>query len=472
MASLKLPSAFEMMMKSKLNEDYPSFKDALELAPPVSIRKNIIKYHSNGQGELRFDGERPIEWCEDGYYLPSRPSFTSDPLFHAGCYYVQEASSMFVNQFVRQHIGDAPVIALDLCAAPGGKSTLLLSILPAGSLLFSNEISRQRCQILKENLIKWGNPNVIVTNNDANDYQRCGLQFDLILCDAPCSGEGMFRKDPQTINEWNEQSVSTCSHRQREILSDIWPSLKPGGILLYSTCTYNSEEDEQNARYICKELGGTPLKVDISPSWGIDQRNFMNDPIPVYHFFPHKAQGEGFFICGFQKDENAPDESYRNASTRKKSSREAGKKMKKDMTPSYIKEWVSNSNSYSFSQLPQGDVYAFPKVYSPLLAQAISSLHVIHHGIHVGSPKGKGFKPTQCLAMSNHLNQNSFPSIELDYSTAISYLRCESLYLPSAPQGMVLLCHKGYPLGFVNNLGTRANNMYPDEWRIRKQSLF
>src|ERR1035437_5315934 len=251
---MNLPEAFVINTKKLLGKEYQEFEKALEENPPTSIRvNNKIAYQPSYE---------QVAWCNSGYYLKERPLFTADPLFHAGAYYVQEASSMFLYQAVKQHFPEAQTV-LDLCAAPGGKSTLLSQALKESSLLVSNEIVRSRAYILAENLIKWGNPNIVVTNNDPKDFGRLPGYFDAIVVDAPCSGEGMFRKDPGAIQEWSEYNVTLCAARQKEILSSVWDTLKTDGILVYSTCTFNREENEENVRWICEELGAGLLRIDL-----------------------------------------------------------------------------------------------------------------------------------------------------------------------------------------------------------------
>lgn len=232
---MKLPISFIESTRALMgDEEYQELSVALEQEPPASVRLNSkfpgLAACSSISGR--------IPWAAEGYYLNQRLTFTFDPLFHAGCYYVQEASSMFVEQVLRRYV-TTPVKMLDLCAAPGGKSTHARSVLPEGSLLVANEVIRNRSQILAENLTKWGYADVVVTNNDPSDFSRIGSFFDVILTDVPCSGEGMFRKDPGAIEEWSPENVEICWQRQRRIITDIWPCLKPGGILIYSTCTYN-----------------------------------------------------------------------------------------------------------------------------------------------------------------------------------------------------------------------------------------
>ena len=290
---MNLPQAFIERTRQLLGEtQYPLFEEALQTEVPVSIRPNRTKCDKSVEGEA-------IPWATSGMYLKNRPTFTFDPLFHAGCYYVQEASSMFVERVLREYVKE-PVVMLDLCAAPGGKSTLCRSALPEGSLLVANEVMRNRSQILAENLVKWGHPEVIVTNNDPADFTDLTHLFDVILTDVPCSGEGMFRKDPVAVEEWSVENVDICWQRQRRILTDIWPSLKPGGLLIYSTCTFNSEEDEVNVAWIARELGAEILEVPTEEGWGITG-NLIGKDFPVYRFMPHKTRGEGFFLAVLRK---------------------------------------------------------------------------------------------------------------------------------------------------------------------------
>jgi len=248
-------------------------------------------------------GVRPqdkVLWCEEGYYLSDRPQFTFDPLFHAGCYYVQEAASMFICHILRQ-FENKPVAVLDLCAAPGGKSTALRSVLPEASLLVSNEPIPTRAQILLENITKWGAENCIVTNNYPRDFRKAKTKFDLILCDVPCSGEGMFRKDPATISEWSVQNVGKCWRLQREIVADAWECLNPGGTLIYSTCTFNTKENEENVRWIIDTYDAEPIDIPTDPSWRITGSLLSGFDAPVYRFIPGITRSEGLFVCALRK---------------------------------------------------------------------------------------------------------------------------------------------------------------------------
>ena len=278
-------------------------KDSLDCPSPVSIRLNPFKTGTISPSDiaeaLGAEGIEPVPWCNGGFYLPQRPSFTFDPLFHAGAYYVQEASSMFLDFVLRQLVSE-PVTMLDLCAAPGGKSTCALAALPKGSVLYSNEPVKNRASILTENVIKFGHPDITVTNNYAQDYLKAKITFDIILTDVPCSGEGMFRKDPNAVNEWSMQNVESCWKLQRSIVGDIWQCLRPGGILIYSTCTFNAKEDEDNVSWIVDELGAEPVMLEgVRKEWNIT--GALKGSLPVYRFIPGKTRGEGLFLAVLRK---------------------------------------------------------------------------------------------------------------------------------------------------------------------------
>ena len=321
---MNLPIPFVEYTRRLLgNEAFEQFVVALDEVPPVSVRFNPKKQINSTVHK------ESVLWCNEGYYLDQRLTFTFDPLFHAGCYYVQEASSMFVEQVLRNYTADTPLRMLDLCAAPGGKSTHARSVLPAGSLLVANEVMRNRSQILAENLIKWGYPEVVVTNNDPSDFTQLTAYFDVILTDVPCSGEGMFRKDPVAIDEWSVENVETCWQRQRRIIKDIWPALKPGGILIYSTCTYNTLENEENVQWIIDNFGAEVLSIPTPDEWNITGNLLTGADFPVYRFIPSRTRGEGFFLAAIRKPD---DESSVNVlakkenNTNKNSKKASGKK--------------------------------------------------------------------------------------------------------------------------------------------------
>lgn len=426
---------------------------------PVSIRMNAAKWSGKPLDAA------PVSWCKEGWYLAARPAFTFDPLFHAGCYYVQEASSMFVEQVFRQYV-DSPVTVLDLCAAPGGKSTLARAVLSEGSLLVANEVVRPRSQVLAENLIKWGHPSVVVTNNNPADFAALGPAFDVILADVPCSGEGMFRKDEGAVAEWSVDNVDVCWQRQRRILHDIWGCLKPGGLLVYSTCTFNREENEDNVAWISRELGAEPLSVQVDADWMIEG-NLVESGLPVYRFLPHRVKGEGFFLAALRK---TGEDTCLPAFKPGKKKRPTDKKQAVPF-PKSLREWVKQDEEYVFT-VGDGKAKAFPARHNDFYTSLQSALHVLHGGIMLAEQKGKDWIPAHPLAMSTALSPDAFPVVELEYEQAVAYLRKEAIALDaSAPKGYVLLAYRNRMLGFAKNVGNRANNLYPQEWRIRSGYL-
>lgn len=449
---MNLPKDFENIMTKQLGAEEAKLLCCalIETESPTSIRINRSKIDAYCDKD---NIESQIPWCKDGFYLKTRPSFTFDPQLHAGCYYVQEASSMYLSHVLQTYLPKQPIVALDMCAAPGGKSTLTISQLPEGSLLIANEVMRQRVQVLAENISKWGNPNYIVTSNYAEDFLPLGEIFDLIICDAPCSGEGMFRKDQGAIDDWSLANVDTCWRRQRDILQNIWQCLKPGGLLVYSTCTFNSLEDEENVNWIVKELGGEKLPLNDIPEWNITNG----------HFFPHKTKGEGFFISAIRKPEEEDSDYSLNTSAKKK--KKKNDKQKPVPIPKEIKQWINGSEDFTFFQ--DGDTYsAFPKAHYELFQQVKDTVRVISAGIETAAIKGKNLQPAHSLALSTRLCMEAFPQVELTLENAIAYLRTEAIQV-EAPKGYILLTYKGHPLGFGKNIGNRVNNLYPAEWRIR-----
>ena len=451
---MTLPAPFEQSMRQLLGDDYEAFREALLGDAAISIRLNRSKCAATPTYE-------PVAWGTDAYYLHERPAFTFDPLLHAGCYYVQEASSMFVEQAVKQHLSHARV-ALDLCAAPGGKSTLLRSLLPDECVLVSNEVMRPRAQVLAENITKWGHPRCIVSSNYPADFTPLGELFDLILVDAPCSGEGMFRKDEVAVAEWSPENVKVCWQRQRDILTDIWPTLRPGGLLIYSTCTFNTQEDEENVRWMTDELGAELLPIATAESWGITP-SLVPDVAHAYRFLPGRTRGEGFFLSALRKPgaATAPQ-----PLAEPKSSKKGKSKQPIAAVPAECKGWIAD-NTYTYKVIGT-DVVAMPTDMTPLHAMLSAQLYLLKAGVTVAELKGRDAIPSHALAMSTMLAPSAFARCELTYADALRYLHREAITLPAeAPRGFVLVTYCDIPLGFVKNLGNRANNLYPNEWRIR-----
>ena len=435
-------------------DEKASLLKALETEPQVSIRFNPLIPEARNLAleslDSKADGQVP--WTQNAIYLDHRPQFTLDPLIHMGCYYVQEASSMFLEQAVRKCVS-GPVKALDLCAAPGGKSTLLASLLPEGSLLVSNEIQRGRAQILAENMTKWGRPGVMVTCNTPKQIGQSSLMFDLIAVDAPCSGEGMFRKDEGAVTDWSLQNVEMCASRQRQIIEDVWPALKPGGYMIYSTCTFNRHEDEDNVQWIMEQFGAQAIPIETKPEWNI-KGSLTDKDLPVYHFMQHLSRGEGFFLCLLRKPEGA--------------FRPVGPKpLKSDSSiPAECRKWLDSANNYEF--IIKGEsLYALPQELAASMNQVSQELYPLVPGIETAVRKGHDWVPAHALAMNSALNKDAFAQVEVTRKQALEYLHCDALHLEDAPRGIVLLTYRNIPLGFAKNLGNRANNMYPQEWRIR-----
>ena len=432
-------------------ERYGRFVQALETEPVVSIRFNGRKMEADSSLNA-------VPWASAGRYLESRPVFTADPLFHAGCYYVQEASSMFVEQAVRQYV-DRPVRALDLCAAPGGKSTLLLSQLPQGSMLVSNEPVPLRAQILAENVMKWGNAASLVTRNEPADFAPFRNFFDFVLVDAPCSGEGMFRKDSYAVEQWSVSNVEQCARKQREIVADIWESLRPGGLMVYSTCTFNREENEDCVEWIANELGAEVLEVKIDDEWNITG-SLTTEGLPVYRFIPGYTAGEGLFLAVLRKDGS--------------STAVQPKAPRMQLAPAKLKsevaKWIAAPADFDF--VMQGDtVIAMPKEHTAEMLALQQKLKVLHMALPLAEVKNNKILPLHALAMSTELVAQAFNTVELEREKALAYLHREALLFADAPVGHLLLTYKGTPIGFVKNIGNRANNLYPAEWRIRKNPL-
>jgi 16S rRNA C967 or C1407 C5-methylase (RsmB/RsmF family)/NOL1/NOP2/fmu family ribosome biogenesis protein len=462
---MKLPTEFLDQTRNLLGADAETLFAALEETPPVSIRLNPLKPAKSGS-------EEKVSWSNFGCYLAERPAFTFDPLLHAGCYYVQEASSMFVEQAVNRVLeleGIQPLNVLDLCAAPGGKSTLLASCLPEGSILVANELNRQRANILAENLIKWGLPGIVATQSDSSAFSKIDELFDVVLTDVPCSGEGMFRKDPESIGEWSLDNVALCADRQRTIVGNVWPSLKSGGYLLYSTCTYNAAENEENVRWICRELGGSLVSLPVDPEWGISGAPAGYEDLAVHRFLPGKTKGEGFFLALIRK--SGEPETVSSKSSFARSGKTAP--TKPPVVPVAVKSLVLQDSDYRFQFDRLGRIVAFPFRHLPTLKRLEEHLRVVHAGIVLGEMKGKDLLPDPSLALSVALNRDAVRTVSLDLRQSIDYLRREAIVLPEgSPLGWVLVCYGTTPLGWMKNIGNRANNQYPNEWRIRSENPF
>lgn len=365
---------------------------------------------------------------------------------------------MFIEQVVRQYV-DCPVRALDLCAAPGGKSTHLLSLLPRGSMLVSNEPMPLRAQVLAENVTKWGYASSVVTKNEPADFAPFRNFFDFVLVDAPCSGEGMFRKDSFAVEQWSVSNVEQCAKRQRDIVADVWESLRPGGLMVYSTCTFNREENEDCVEWIASGLGAEILEVKVPDEWNITG-SLTTEGLPVYRFIPGYTSGEGLFMAVLRKDGSTAV-----AQPRLPRFQQAPAKIKGE-----VAKWIAGPERFDF--VMQGDtVVAMPKEHTAAMLSLQQKLRVLHAALPLAEVKNGKLLPSHALAMSTELDASAFNTVELEREKALAYLHREALLFADAPIGHLLLMYKGTPVGFVKNIGNRANNLYPAEWRIRKNPL-
>lgn len=441
-----------------------SFIQSLETAPGFS-KASFISVHNSGEQStsIRLNPFKPVNefpvsvpvskipWTAYGYYLSQRPSFTFDPLFHAGCYYVQEASSMFLEQALKQTVDlSKPLKVLDLCAAPGGKSTHIQSLVSSDSLLVSNEVIRSRANILKDNIIKWGCGNVIVTNNDPADFIKLKNYFDVIVVDAPCSGSGLFRKEPEAINEWSENNVQLCSQRQQRILADVLPSLKAGGILIYSTCSYSKEEDEGIADWLVKECLMVNVQCSIPHEWNITETG------GGYRFWPDKVKGEGFFLACFKKLEG-DEKAYK---VKNKPSQVSKAEV------ALLQHWIKPEGRIFIKHQQTG--YAWPEDQFSDFSFLLEQLRVVYSGILTGELVRDKLVPDHSLAMSG-LVPETIARTALSKEQAIAYLQKKDTGFHTNQKGWQLVTYLDQPLGWINALANRVNNYYPKELRILKE---
>lgn len=442
------PEEFIARLPGQKYLDSESLLRALQEPSPVSVRLNPLKWDGTPAES------EPVPWCRSGYYLARRPSFTLDPLFHAGCYYPQEASGMFLEQVFKQVVNTSGYLrVLDLCGAPGGKSTHVSSLIGPESLLVSNEVIRQRLDILAENITRWGTANTVVTRNDPSAFSRLPGFFDLILVDAPCSGEGMFR-DRIAVTEWSVGNTLLCAERQRRILADVWPALRPGGILIYSTCTFNPGENEDNVLWLAESEEAESVSLGISDFEGITV--ISNGRITGYGFHPGKIRGEGLFVSVIRKTGGAIG---RAPAVRKPKGNEISKS---------DREVAGRWTSFNTENLVRKgeDIYYIPGKLADYFALD-TSFTVIMPGTRIGSAKRNGYIPAHELSLSEGMKEGAFPVADLDLKHALAWLRKDTMDGIKVPPGWFVASYHGARLGFGNNIGNRINNYYPVGQRIR-----
>lgn len=494
---MELPVEFKEYAIAALGEEVASeLFDAIGSGEEVtSVRVNPLKEVAAspntcvGMPEECFPDYFPAEveervpWTRLGYYLKERPVFTLDPLFHAGAYYVQEASSMYMDlamtaiekDFAGRYGGeelsgrgffDHDIAALDLCAAPGGKSTHLASLLGKDSLLVSNEVIKSRSVVLADNIAKWGCDNVVVTNSDPADFGAFEEFFDLIVVDAPCSGEGLFRKEPEAISEWSPANVELCAQRQQRILADIWPALKPGGYLVYSTCTYNKFENDGNLEWLKNKI--TSQLCTIASESGVILTKGGG-----LQFVPGRVKGEGQFMAVVRKEGDWEPSGFGSAAQGKK--KKGGKDAKKG-APQMEKDCRYLPDNYV--KVLQGDlVKGYRKELYEKIKFVEENLRTVLSGIAVANKKGKDYVPHADFALqavvadmvASECLPDGISAVEVGREDALKFLAKEPLVLSGAPMGYVLLVYRGLGLGFVKNLGNRTNNLLPMARRIRME---
>ena len=453
--SSKLPPPFIRSLKENFGLEDELLVDSIDKGEFVtSVRLNPFK-----TSDL-FENEEVVPWCSNGRYLEERPNFTTDPLFHAGCYYVQEASSMFLEQALKTTLEDTkPLRVLDLCAAPGGKSTLISSLLSSDSLLVSNEIIKTRVPILTDNLNKWGPTNIFVSNNDPRDFKRLPGYFDAIVVDAPCSGSGMFRKDPAAISHWSESAVQLCSERQQRILADAYPALKENGTLIYSTCSYSRQENEDIADWLCQEFNMTTVRIPLKDDWGIQETISEKKSAYGYRFYPHKLKGEGLYMACFRKNDEAEE-------TKTKRAYQAKANLKDE---ELIQKWLKPDSDLILQPL-NDEQFAIHSGHFADLEILKTKLYLKKSGTRIGKVMGKDIIPHHELALSL-INNPETPRLNLTAEQAVEYLKRNEIKEITDFQGWALVCYNGHPLGWAKVLHNRINNYFPKELRIVNQRL-
>ena len=448
-----LPERFVETMRETLGADAERLFAALDTEPAVSIRLNPAK-----PAEC-FDGEA-VGWCKWGKYLAERPQFTLDPLLHGGAYYVQEASSQFVAHLLANHDMEGKRV-LDMCAAPGGKTTIYSTLVGRKGLVVANDISHSRAMALADNVQRWGMGNVVVTCNEPAHIGAFTHWFDVVAVDAPCSGEGMFRKMDEARSEWAASSPDVCAERQREILAEAWRVLRPGGTLIYSTCTFNPTEDEGVVEWLMSEYGEeleSADRVETSEDWGVVRSDI--GAFQCFHFYPHKARGEGFFAAIARKCDGAIRRSMPKA--RRKLFSQCAKGDVKELS-----RWVDDASQHTFMMVGE-DIYAYNSAVADAVVTLSENLSVVYSGVAMGRIFKSRLKPEHPLALYIGLNRSAVPMVNVSLDDALDYLRRNDIAASQFEEGINIVGYKDVPIGFVKRIGVRCNNMYPKDLRIVK----
>lgn len=450
-----LPEGFCREMHALPGIDSDALLASLQTPPSVSIRLNPGKPALDPP----FAECEAVGWCADGRYLSDRPVFAAMPEWHAGAFYVQDASSMIhchIGRHIAEIAGKSRLRVLDLCAAPGGKTTALAAALPSGSLIVANECVPRRARILTENTIKWGGGNILAASASSTAWSKAAEAFDIVAVDAPCSGEGMMRKEDVARSQWSPALVAQCASLQQEILRDAMCTLRPGGFLIYSTCTFNRRENELNAEWLAQEFGLEPVAIHLPDSCSAS-KGIATD-IPCLRFMPHLTRGEGLFVTVMRK----PGE-FTQPRTPK-----SGKpgKGRPHAAQTEAEAWLDPARGLEATT--EGNrIYARQKEHASFIATLQRIVPALPPGFALAEMKGKSVIPAHAAIMSGCLRADAFPKVQLSQSEACSYLRREPVALPAdTPSGYVIASYNGVELGLLKNLGNRANNLYPNEWRM------
>ena len=451
---IALPVAFTERMRKQLGaEEAERLFAALDGVSPVAVRLNPAK---SGEEGVWSDGEA-IAWSNNGRKLKERPSFTLDTAFHAGAYYVQEAASQFIDYVISGEdlLGKR---VLDMCSAPGGKTTIYSTAVGKDGLVVANEYVRQRANVLADNVRKWGMGNVLVTNNAPEHIAQFEGWFDLVAVDAPCSGEGMFRKEEVAREDWSEEAVKMCAARQLSIVREAWQSLRDGGLFIYSTCTFNDEEDEGVLQAFIEEVGEVfepSNEIEVDESWGIVVGKV--GAFQTFRFFPHKTDSEGLFVAVARKSEPT---TQRTPKARKKVMQEVDKNSRKELM-----RWLTDAEQYTFAMVAD-TIYAYRTEQFKAVQALSEGLTAIYSGVAMGQIfKGK-LKPDWALSQYVGLDRKSVATEELDEARALDYLRKKDIAVGNMAEGINLVTHKGRALGFAKKIGARCNNLYPNSLKI------
>ncbi|MFV0366644.1 MAG: methyltransferase RsmF C-terminal domain-like protein [Mangrovibacterium sp.] len=445
-APLLLPQDFIQRIEKQFPNEATPFIDALQNDVRTSVRLNSKKFTPKTNLET-------IDWCSQAFFLDERPNFALDPLWHAGAYYVQEASSMFLEQAFQLIESENPKFVLDLCAAPGGKSTHLNSLIKPSDLLLSNELIRSRVPILHENLTKWGYPNHIISSNDPKLFGELGSIFDVVLIDAPCSGEGLFRRDAKAAEEWSIENTKLCTLRQQRIFADTLECLKEGGYLIYSTCTFNPTENEENMEWLAQQFGFESVRIPLQNNWGVNE--IEHKGLYGYRFLPHLVTGEGFFISLLRKTETARETRF-------------PRKLKSifQKTKDYPTDWLKSYDGQIIFQHKE-QIKFVPKDWEREISYLQQKLNLVKIGNLMASEMKGKFSPEAELAFSTELNAEAFNRLNLSQEDCLKFLARDNFEWTKNSKNWELIYFQNTPLGFIKGIGNRYNNYYPKEWRLR-----